>query len=267
MSKTLGSLLFVGQRVIGRKSSFGIRFVSTVPGRSQFTMTGAKVQDPLQEASMEEECILVDDNDQVIGSASKRACHLVNSDGSLLLHRAFSVFAFNAAGQLLVQKRSQFKVTFPLLWANTCCSHPLNLPQEIKGESGARVAAQRRLGLELGVPADVAAPERMHFLTKVHYQAPSPQISTQRKGPVWGEHEIDYILILRGLEKEHLLPNQNEVAETHFLGRSDLLDFLNENKDSLTPWFSLIAHTLLPLWWDQLGNLQQVDQQNLIHRF
>jgi isopentenyldiphosphate isomerase len=59
---------------------------------------------------MEEECILVDKNDKIIGSASKRACHLVNPDGSLLLHRAFSVFAFNSAGQLLLQKRSQFKV-------------------------------------------------------------------------------------------------------------------------------------------------------------
>lgn len=59
---------------------------------------------------MEEECILVDNDDKIIGSASKKACHLVNPDGSLLLHRAFSVFAFNSAGQLLLQKRSQFKV-------------------------------------------------------------------------------------------------------------------------------------------------------------
>lgn len=78
------------------------------------------------------------------------------------------------------------QVTFPNLWANTCCSHPLHRPQELSGELGARVAAQRRLGLELGVPAEVAAPENIHYLTRVHYEASSPQANPSTKGPVWG---------------------------------------------------------------------------------
>ncbi|XP_065336013.1 nucleolar complex protein 3-like isoform X2 [Cloeon dipterum] len=260
-------------RVIGklvstllRPSERDARFIlSTLPARSRFTM--ADVLDPLQESSMDEECILVDDNDKIVGSASKRACHLVKPDGSLLLHRAFSVFAFNAQGQLLVQKRSQFKVTFPSMWANTCCSHPLNVPGEVDGEAGAKVAAKRRLGLELGVPGQVANPARMHFLTKVHYKANSPRTQQQLQGPLWGEHEIDYILILRGLEESHLLPNKNEVAETRFIKRAELTDFLQQHKESLTPWFSLIAHTLLPVWWDHLDNLQSVEQGNSIRRF
>ena len=68
--------------------------------------------DPAQEALMEESCIVVDDNDKVLGKASKRACHLLGRNGDLLLHRAFSVFAFNTAGELLLQKRSEFKVKY-----------------------------------------------------------------------------------------------------------------------------------------------------------
>jgi hypothetical protein len=83
-----------------------------------------------------------------------------------------------------------------------------------------------------------------------------------------GEHEIDYILILKGLEENHVLPNQNEVAETRFVSRSELADFLSEHKNQLTPWFSLIAHTFLPLWWDQLSNLNALeDIKDTIHKF
>ena len=35
--------------------------------------------DETQVKLMEEECILVDKNDQVIGSASKKVCHLLNN--------------------------------------------------------------------------------------------------------------------------------------------------------------------------------------------
>jgi len=85
---------------------------------------------------------------------------------------------------------------------------------------------------------------------------------------VAGEHEIDYILILKGLEGNHVLPNQNEVAETRYVSRSELADFLSEHKNQLTPWFSLIAHTFLPLWWDQLSNLNALkDIKDTIHKF
>lgn len=42
------------------------------------------------------------------------------------LHRAFSVFLFHpTSGKLLLQKRAAEKITFPSMWTNTCCSHPL----------------------------------------------------------------------------------------------------------------------------------------------
>ncbi|KAF4529579.1 hypothetical protein B566_EDAN017626 [Ephemera danica] len=220
-----------------------------------------QVADPAQEAMMEESCILVDPNDKVLGAASKRQCHLLDESGKSLLHRAFSVFAFNKAGQLLLQRRSEFKVTFPLLWANTCCSHPLHFDAEMDGELGARLAAQRRLGLELGVEPAAADPSKMTFLTRVHYQAPSPAPQ-----PVWGEHEVDYILILRGLEASDVVPNSNEVADIHWLSREDMASFLSRNQGQLTPWFKLIANTLLPNWWQNLHRIDQVADPQTIHR-
>lgn len=68
--------------------------------------------DPIQEASLSERCFLVDENDKIIGKATKKECHSVNKTGDILLHRAFSVFLFNNKGDLLLQKRSSSKVSF-----------------------------------------------------------------------------------------------------------------------------------------------------------
>lgn len=43
----------------------------------------------LQEAALAERCIVINENDHVIGDASKRDCHKVQPDGSFILHRAF----------------------------------------------------------------------------------------------------------------------------------------------------------------------------------
>lgn len=66
----------------------------------------------LQLAALQERCILVDLYDKSIGDATKKECHIVNPDGQVLLHRAFSVFLFNDKGELLLQKRSATKVKY-----------------------------------------------------------------------------------------------------------------------------------------------------------
>lgn len=64
----------------------------------------------LQEAALAENCILVNENDEAVGLASKRDCHRVNNDGRVKLHRAFSVFLFNSEGDMLIQRRASHKV-------------------------------------------------------------------------------------------------------------------------------------------------------------
>ncbi|XP_008655399.1 isopentenyl-diphosphate Delta-isomerase I isoform X1 [Zea mays] len=84
----------------------------------------------------EDECILVDEQDNVIGHESKYNCHLMEKiEAGNVLHRAFSVFLFNSKYELLLQQRSATKVTFPLVWTNTCCSHPLYRESELIEEN------------------------------------------------------------------------------------------------------------------------------------
>lgn len=64
----------------------------------------------LQEVALDENCILVNENDEAIGVSSKRDCHRVNAEGHVKLHRAFSVFLFNSDGDMLVQRRAPHKV-------------------------------------------------------------------------------------------------------------------------------------------------------------
>ena len=62
--------------------------------------------DSEQVEMMQEECILVDENDNILGKDSKVNCHL--NEGKL--HRAFSVLLFNTSGELLIQKRAKEKI-------------------------------------------------------------------------------------------------------------------------------------------------------------
>lgn len=106
-----------------------------------------------------------------------------------LLHRAFSVFLFRPTdGALLLQKRADEKITFPSMWTNTCCSHPLStsLEREEKGELGVRRAAIRKLPHELGVPEGALEEGDFTYLTKIHYLAPCDE---DDEDGIWGEHE------------------------------------------------------------------------------
>ena len=174
--------------------------------------------DPVQEALLAEPCILVTPEDRALGSASKRACHRAATDGSTLLHRAFSLFIFNSREELLLQQRSDTKITFPSMWTNTCCSHPLAVEGEQEEELGlgVRRAAQRRVGLELGVGADSAPVEDIQYLTRILYSAPS--------SGEWGEHELDYMLVLRA--DPEVLPDPEEVKAVEWVGRRHLQDFI-----------------------------------------
>ena len=114
------------------------------------------------------------------------AGHLMSNINQGCLHRAFSVFIFTD-GKLLLQQRADEKITFPGYFTNTCCSHPLMTPQEMIIENqkgvhvniGVKLAAVRKLEHELGIRN--VQWQDLHFLTRIHYMAPSDSI--------WGEHE------------------------------------------------------------------------------
>lgn len=84
---------------------------------TQMTTTSAEWGAQLsQEALMLHDTVLVVDNaDNVIGSASKKDSHIFDtSQPHGILHRAFSVFLFDESdGRLLLHQRSADKITFP----------------------------------------------------------------------------------------------------------------------------------------------------------
>lgn len=226
---------------------------------SQATAAGLAAATKLQHSAMNEMCILVDDMDRNLGEISKRECHRVNN-GQIPLHRAFSVFLFNTQGEMLVQQRSSCKITYPNHYTNACCSHPLS---EIDGEQeeraalGVRRAAQRRLHYELGIPMHQIRPENMHYLTRIHYK--------DLGDGVWGEHEIDYILILH--KDVDLNPNTNEVSDIKYIKHDNYQQNIKDLPGPLTPWFKLILKNRLPLWWSDLSKLKLYEDLDTIVKF
>ncbi|MCJ1429712.1 isopentenyl-diphosphate delta-isomerase idi1 [Sticta canariensis] len=198
---------------------------------------------------MEEVCIVLDENDVPIGSASKKVCHLMKNIDQGLLHRAFSVFLFDSKNRLLLQQRATEKITFPDMWTNTCCSHPLGVPGETGAEleaavQGARRAAQRKLDQELGIQAAQVPLDRFQFLTRIHYKAPSDG--------KWGEHEIDYILFIQA--DVDVEANPNEAQDTRYVTPQELKEMFAQEGLKFTPWFKLICHSMLFEWWDHLDD-------------
>ncbi|KAI4895071.1 hypothetical protein NFI96_010717 [Prochilodus magdalenae] len=217
--------------------------------------------DQKQVQLLSEMCILIDEDDKRTGADTKKNCHLNSNIDKGLLHRAFSVFLFNSEEKLLLQQRSDAKITFPGCFTNTCCSHPLYTPEELEEQDaiGVRRAAQRRLEAELGIPMNQVPPEEMNYLTRIHYKAQSDG--------VWGEHEIDYILFLQ--KDVELQPDPNEVKSHRYVSKEELKELLEKAKRNevlITPWFSLIADTFLFKWWDNLQNLKQFMDHERIHR-
>jgi len=133
------------------------------------------------------------------------------------------------------------------MFTNTCCSHPLNYAAELqeKEQLGVRIAAQRKLGHELGINSEQIPLDEFRFLTRIHYKAASDGI--------WGEHEIDYILFIKA--DVELNVNSNEVKSVRYVSSTQLKQLFEDSKKgliSITPWFRLICETFLFDWWQAL---------------
>ena len=216
---------------------------------------GTKILDEhdLSQADMmQERCILVDSSDNRIGSETKLKCHY----GDGLLHRAFSVLLFKGGGQyLLVQKRSAEKITFPSVWANTCCSHPLDIPGENEDAvSGVINAAKRKLHQELGIPRQQLDLIDFEHIGRFQYEC--------RWDENWVENEVDHVIVAQlpeELEDDlHVEPNPNEISETRWLHITEVWDMVSGEEpihsdtdiwkdEVVAPWFKLLWKEFLLL--------------------
>jgi len=156
--------------------------------------------------------ILVDENDQEIGTMEKQEAHEKG-----LLHRAFSVFIFNKKKELLLQQRALTKYHSAGLWTNTCCSHP-RIGETIEQ------AAHRRLMEEMGFDCELST--KTSFIYKAAFE----------NGLT--EHEFDHVLV--GNFNGEINFNPTEVKNFKWIALDELSIDLFQNKQNYTAWFKII---------------------------
>ena len=161
-------------------------------------------------SSESEELILVDKDDNEIGYASKADAH----DGGGILHRAFSLFLFNDAGELLLQQRAPSKRLWGGFWSNSCCSHPR------RGESLA-VATSRRLLDELTFEAELEYVYRFSYVAEF--------------GDAGSENELCHVFL--GKASPEIRPNDSEIAAVRFVRAAALAREFDQHPERFTPWF------------------------------
>ena len=204
-------------------------------------------QDSSQAEMMSEMCILVDSSDRKIGSDTKLNCHF----GSGILHRAFSVLLFNGEGKMLVQQRSHDKITFPSIWANSCCSHPLDIPGE-NGDpaEGAINAARRKLSQELGVSDN--------DISKINFRHVGSFLYECRWDEDWIEREVDHVLIAT-VDSIEVDPNPNEISDFKWIEGDEIQEMFSSTGEwqgeVIAPWFRLLWEEFLS---DHYPNLEGV---------
>ena len=160
----------------------------------------------------EEHVVLVNERDESLGTMPKMEAHEKG-----VLHRAFSVFILNKAGEIMLQQRAGHKYHSPLLWTNTCCSH------QREGESNIE-AGKRRLEEEMGFTTELK--ELFSFI----YKAPFDNGLT--------EHELDHVMI--GYYEDAPVLNEEEVAAWSWEKPEKIKEDMKQHPDKYTAWFKII---------------------------
>lgn len=154
--------------------------------------------------------VLVDESGRPVGQAPKAEVHT----GSTPLHLAFSCYGFDGSGRLLCTRRAESKLTFPGVWTNTCCGHPM--PGERLED-----AVHRRLRDELGI----AAGDLVCALPDFRYRAEMNGIQ---------ENEICPVFLCRVTGA--LTLNPDEVSEARWLSWEDFLRQALAPGSGWSPW-------------------------------
>lgn len=169
-----------------------------------------------------EQIILVNEADEVVGFEEKIRAHELG-----LLHRAFSIFIFNSKGEMLLQQRAADKYHSPLLWTNTCCSHP-NKDENMSD------ALKRRLQEEMGLESDLEF--QFKFIYKTAFS----------NGLM--EHELDHVYM--GVTDDQPVPDPAEVHDWKYISL-DQLKLEMQHPENFTVWFNISFPMIEKIWKDK----------------
>jgi len=164
--------------------------------------------------------ILVNDQDNQIGSEEKQAAHTKG-----LLHRAFSLFILDENGDMLLQQRALDKYHSGGIWSNACCSHPRD------GED-LETAVARRLSDELGISCE--AEKKLEVVYKLDV------------GGGLIEHEYNHTFVAQIPRSTQITPHPEEVASVKWISLTDLEAELDANSDTYSSWFRLLYPKVKP---------------------
>lgn len=168
---------------------------------------------------LEEHVILLDEAGREIGTAPKHSMH--GADTSL--HLAFSCYVFNPRGEVLVTRRALSKRTWPGVWTNSFCGHPL--PAEPLPTA---VTRRARFELDLDIRSiDVALP-------LFRYRA------TDSSGTV--ENEICPVYLSTTADEPN--PNPDEVMEYRWTDPAALRTAVSGAPWAFSPWMVLQVQEL-----------------------
>lgn len=162
-------------------------------------------------APVPEQVVLVDDDGTVIGSADKATVHTTSTP----LHLAFSCHVFDAAGRVLVTRRALSKATWPGVWTNSFCGHPM--PGEAVSD-----AVARRASVELGITVSGVT----LVLPDFRYEA------IDASGIV--ENEI--CPVFRAVTADAVVGNPDEVSEWEWVDPASLTAAASAAPYAFSPW-------------------------------
>lgn len=159
-----------------------------------------------------ERVVLLDEDRVPVGSELK---HLVHTEDTPL-HLAFSCHVLNAAGQVLVTRRSLGKRAWPGVWTNSFCGHPQ--PGEPMEDAVVR-RAQEELGL---------------FVTELRVVLPDFRYrAVDASGVV--ENEVCPVYV--AVTDQEPWPNPDEVMDERWTDPAALGSALRATPWAFSPWF------------------------------
>ncbi|MFZ5868162.1 MAG: NUDIX hydrolase [Thermodesulfobacteriota bacterium] len=155
--------------------------------------------------SLEQETLeVVDERDQVVGSATRAEIH-----ANRWMHRAVHIFVFNSKGAVYVQRRSASKDRFPGVLDSSAAGH-------VDSGEGYEEAAVRELCEELAINAHIEEVLRVSASEITDYE---------------------HVILYRAVTDETPEPNADEIQWGGYMAPDHLTLLMEQNPDDFVPAF------------------------------